>query len=78
MEPNERESKLPWWYRTPPVAVSLTVTAATTIVIYTLISESLFTACAWGLGAGFLAGVVQGYAQSAHDQRRRSQPGEPG
>ncbi|WP_158712250.1 hypothetical protein [Streptomyces sp. NRRL F-5135] len=45
----------PWWYRVPPVAVTLVIYAVTGLVIFTLVSEAVTAWALGGLGRGLLA-----------------------
>jgi len=71
----EEASADPWWYRVPPVAVSLITLSIVAIAVFTLGSGAettrLYTALGIGLATGLGAAFVHGMAQRRHDQGRR-------
>ncbi|MEU2565057.1 hypothetical protein ABZ626_37890 [Streptomyces longispororuber] len=60
----------PWWYKIPPVAVSLITLSVIGIALHLTVGV-LVVSLGVGLAAGLLAALAHGVAQQAHDARHR-------
>ncbi|MFJ8385565.1 hypothetical protein ACIQ9Q_13835 [Streptomyces sp. NPDC094438] len=64
--------RTPWWYRVPPLAVSLITLSVVTLAVHPLLSDA--DDARWGpslgigLATGLAAAFVQGMAQRHHDR----------